>query len=733
MRPEHEHEILARAAALWGIAPEYYDIWGNRHETSDETYRAILRALGLPADPDRLAEAVLARESSAWTRVVAPTLVQDAETERHRFPVQIRASEATPAWIELRHENGTLDRYRADLSALPTVAAQEVDGALYLRKDAPLPDGLGLGYYDLSVTVDGSAPCTSRLILAPGRCWLPEDLRTAGLAISLYGVRSARNWGCGDFRDLRGIADWVAADAGASFIALNPLHAIHNRRPFNTSPYLPNSVFYRNAIYLDVEAIEDFQNSPRAQRLWNQPGTRQALAALRDSEFVEYEQVWAWKLRFLKLAFLWFLRERRSGSDRWRAFEEYCAREGALLDRFATYCALDESIHRRNPDIWIWPDWPTPYQDPASPETDAFRRRRWRSVLFYKYAQWHLERQVSAAQAYARERGLAIGLYHDLALATDTCGSDLWAHRDHFVAGCRVGSPPDDFAPQGQDWGFPPPRSDRHYETGYRLFAESIRHASAHGGALRIDHVMRFSRLYWIPDGNDATAGAYVRERFEDVLRVLALESVRNRFLVVGEDLGTVEPHVRDTLERFGVLSYRLFYFERDRDGSFIPAGRYPASALVSSTTHDLPTLAGFWSAEDIRARRDAGTIQDDASFERQLESRAKDKQHMLDALHAGNLLPEWHSRDARALPELTGEIHNAVIGFLASTPSRLLLINQEDLTKESRQQNLPGTTWQYPNWSRKMKYTVEELTTAHAARDFTEMFCNWLDRTGRR
>jgi 4-alpha-glucanotransferase len=352
--------------------------------------------------------------------------------------------------------------------------------------------------------------------------------------------------------------------------------------------------------------------------------------------------------------------------------------------------------------------------------------------LLYKYAQWQLDLQLAAAQEYTRTAGLEIGLYHDLALATDRFGSDLWAHRPYYVGGCRVGSPPDDFSPKGQDWAFPPPNSEHHRETGYRLFAESIRKNCRHGGALRIDHVMRFFRLYWIPDGSDAMHGAYVRDRYEELIRIIALESVRNRVVLVGEDLGTVEPFVRETLAKFGVLSYRLFYFEKETDGRFRAADRYPRQALVSSTTHDLPTLAGFWTHADIEARRAAGTFVDEGQYQAQVRDRMAEKQKVLEVLFRLDLLPSWFPRDAAQVPELTGELHNAVVGFLSLTPSQLMAINQEDLTKETAQQNLPGTTWQYPNWSRKMRYTVEQLTGDRQARDFTAMFRHWLERSGR-
>jgi 4-alpha-glucanotransferase len=300
------------------------------------------------------------------------------------------------------------------------------------------------------------------------------------------------------------------------------------------------------------------------------------------------------------------------------------------------------------------------------------------------------------------------------------------------VAGCRVGSPPDDFSPHGQDWAFPPPNANRHREDGYRLFAESIRKNCRHGGALRIDHVMRLFRLYWIPDGFDASHGAYVRKLSEDFLRILALESVRNQVVVVGEDLGTVEPAVRETLARFGILSYRLFYFEKNERGEFRRYDEYPRQSLVSSTTHDLATLAGFWVGADIEARRRAGMI-DEPVYQSQIESRASDKQKMLDVLSLTGLLPPGLSRSAADYPELSGELHNAIVGFLALTPSQLLAINQEDLTKELEQQNLPGTTWQYPNWGRKMRFSIEQLRSDAQARGFTAMFANWIIKSGRR
>ena len=728
-------QLLDRAASLSGIEPGYWDIWGHQHRTTVAAAQTILKALGIAAEnAGELEQSLAGLTRGEWQRLAPPSIVC-GESDELELPLNIPAEAlGEPARISVRCEDGTTVEFHVNLWELAQTAHIEMDGRTLVRKLAKVKLRLPLGYHEVSVEIDG-AKASVRYIVTPDRAWVSPQLgrggRTAGIAVSLYGVRSERNWGCGDFSDLHEIVDFAADQLQAGFVSLNPLHAIHNRRPFNTSPYLPNCTFYQNFLYLDVEAMDDFAACPRALKLRQSPAVATEIEALRASPFVEYERVSALKLSFLKRLFVQFLREKRSGCARAREFQVFLDREGDLLEKFATYCALDEHIHRQDPNAWIWTHWPAAYQDPASPETAAFRRKHWRSVMFYQYLQWQIDIQLSAAQRRARDRQLSIGLYHDLALATDSFGSDLWAHRPFYVAGCRVGSPPDDFSPLGQDWGFPPPNARRHREDGYRLFAESIRKNCRHGGALRIDHVMRLFRLFWIPNGSDASQGAYVREKSEDFVRILALESVRQQVVVVGEDLGTVEPVVRETLARFGILSYRLFYFEKNERGEFRKHEEYPRQALVSSTTHDLPTLAGFWIGADIAARRAAGTI-DEREFGQQTAHRAEEKQKMLNLLFDQNLLAPELPRLAAAYPELTGPLHNAVVGFLALTPSQLLAINQEDLTKEVSQQNLPGTTWQYPNWGRKMRFTVEQLRSDPEAIGYAAMFRNWIVKSGR-
>jgi len=735
-------EAIRRAAELYGIEAGYYDIWGRHHTTSVEEQKAILRSLGVAVETAGEAErAVEERLIAEWDALAAPVVVETVGVKDQGVPVQIPVARLGARLTVLyQWEDGGKSEQEWAVESLETIAACEMKGRVYVRKRIPLPEAARHGYHEVKLTLagDGDPAITSgtKLILAPERAYLPPALanggRLAGLAVSLYGIRSERNWGCGDLTDLKTFIDWAVEATGAEFIALNPLHAIHNRQPFNTSPYLPNCIYYRNPIYLDVERVAGFAASQRAGLELKSAETRAELEALRQAEFVEYERVWSIKKRFLLWAFLEFVKILRDGSPAAEPFRAFMTGEGERLDRYAVYCALDEWIHARNPDVWTWQDWPAACRDPDSPEVADFERRHQLRITFHKYLQWQMSLQLSEVQRHALARGMAIGLYHDLALATDRCGSDLWAYRPFYISGCRVGSPPDDFSPEGQDWSFPPPNSDHHRQTGYELFADSIRKNARAGGALRMDHVMRFFRLFWIPDGWKATDGAYVRDYHEDLLRILALESVRNRVVLIGEDLGTVQPAIREALERFGVLSYRLLYFERAEGGRFRLPNEYPRQALVSVTTHDLPTLAGFWEGVDIEARKKAGLLADEDSYKKQLAERARDKQRLLETLVELNLLPDWFPRQASAVPELTGELHNAIVGFLVSTPSMLMVLNQEDLFKQMDQQNLPGSTWQYPNWRRKMRFRLEELRANRLSRDCAGMLRNWLERSGR-
>jgi 4-alpha-glucanotransferase len=552
------------------------------------------------------------------------------------------------------------------------------------------------------------------LIACPEQAWRPEGLRTAGLAISLYGLRSERNWGSGDTTDLLNFSRWAHQSLGVSFIGLNPLHAIHNRQPFNTSPYLPVSAYFRNPLYIDVESVTEFPGCRWAVAIARY--SRTEIDALRQSEYVEYERIWRLKKLVLRLMHRQLERET---SVRRQAFDDFCRQDGAArLRSFATFCALDEAVHRERPDVWLFTDWPAEYQDPNSAAVAHFAVTHERSIRFHIYLQWVLEQQLTDVQQQLRDAGMSIGLYHDLALASDRYGFDVWYEKDAYAAGVRVGSPPDGFSPEGQDWAFPPPSPTYANETGYASFRDLIRANARSGGALRFDHVMRFFRLYWIPGQLTARQGSYVANDAAALLRMIALESVRGQFLVIGEDLGTVTPMMRELLDRFGILGYRLLIFERDGDQFRAPED-YPELAAASVTTHDLPTLKGFLTGADIEARRAAGLLPDETSYARQWAERREALQQLREVLHL----------EAVTAEPAPGELVKRVFQFLTAAKSAVFILNQEEITGEEHQQNLPGSTAEYPNWRRKMSVSLENLASL---RPLTDWMKAELRRSGR-
>jgi 4-alpha-glucanotransferase len=688
-------EALERAAGRLGIELSYTDTWGRQHDASEPTLRTTLAALGIAADSAGEIEAALARQhEESWSHALDSTLVlrEDAESVRLRIPAE-QSGESVK--LEFQWEDGSLEHHWFWLPELKELERSNAGGREFIAKRVPLPAAPRLGYHHLRVYAMKETGLETfgeaRLIVCPKRVRTLEG-RVAGVALSLYGLRSARNWGCGDFTDLRAVID-AFAPAGAAFVALNPLHAIPNRQPYNTSPYLPECSLYRNYLYLDVERVPGYAASDAPYA---------AIAAVRAAEFVEYERVAQIKLAALRAAFQRFL-----DAGRTEAFMEYATTEAQRLEDFAVYCALWEELHGADPEVWLWTQWPEPYRDPRSAAVAAWAAGHRKEVVFYKFLQWQIDCQLAETQAHALACGMKIGLYHDLALATDRFGADLWANREFYQDGSRVGAPPDELAPSGQDWGFPPPNRRAHRDNGYALFAQSIRNNARHGGALRIDHVMRFFRLFWIPDELTAADGLYVRDYADDLLGVLALESVRGNFIVIGEDLGTVAGEVRQRLGELGILGYRVLWFERNGDGSFRLPQEYPEFAAVSTTTHDLPTLQGFPLGRDIEARLAAGLI-DEEAYQAQWASRRQDVAALEEALNRAN----------SALDPLN---------FVMQTPCSITIVNSEDLTGETEQQNLPASTWHYPNWRRKMRIAVEDL--GPVAADLRQR----IERSGRR
>ncbi len=701
------HPALAALCEWAGLAPEYGDFWGHTHQVPLRALRELLRAMGLAAGTEAEARATLERLRAERDAEVLP-------------PVAV-VRQGEPASVTVRLPSPQLRRRHTWSIACEN--GERVDGVLGGDAAASswrieLPAGLRLGYHLLTLrrADPGAADIARcRLIVCPQRCYQPVALRHGervwGPAVQLYALRSGRNWGMGDFSDLKRLMELFAAQ-GASFVGLNPLHALFPHEPGRASPYSPSSRNALNVMYLDVEAIPDFAECRPAREIVGRVEFQQRLQALREAEFVDYDGVAELKFEILEMLFEHF-RLHHLGADtrRARAFRGFQRARGQELRRLALFDALQRHFHAQDAGIWGWSLWPEAYRDIHSPEVAAFAREHEARVEFFEYLQWQAELQLQAVHARGESLGMAVGLYRDLAVGVNEGGAETWAQTSLYARGAHAGAPSEEYNPSGQDWGLPPLIPMQLRRTAYASFIETLRANMRFAGALRIDHVMALMRLFWVVPSLGASAGAYVCYPLEDLVGVLALESHRQRCMVIGEDLGNVPDRMREAMAEHQLMSYRPLLFERLADGSFKPPGQWVSHALAVVSTHDLPTLRGFWDGVDIDLRARLGLYPNEDIRVRQVVGRAQERAQLLLALEQEGLMPEGASVHPGAMPEITQAFTDAVHAFLGRTPSQLLGVQLEDITQQPIQVNVPGTSEsQFPNWRRKLLVDLDAL-----------------------
>ena len=730
MYEQSETDLLRMLADRAGVAADYYDIAGTQHVTTDETRRAILAAMNLRvANREELAAELEAWDHRWWLRGCEPVHVmrrgRPAGTWSLCMPCE-RSDEADVSvkWI-IAAEEGDLRCERLEGPGLTVEETCTIQGRRFVRIALAFPEDLPLGYYSLTASLKGgrtNTEATSRLIVAPERCYIPDQLQQGvrwwGVALQLYSLRSDHNWGIGDFRDLGTVIDGVGRQGGAAVIGLNPLHALKNTKPYHISPYSPTSRLFLNDLYVDITQVPESGTDAEVLARLADSSFRARIDAVRHSELVDYDAVQSLKREVLELCYRAFIRDNFDGvepelhptTDRGRTFQHFTEQEGESLARYALFQALEESCQSAQSPPIVWGDWPGPYRTPTSPEVGEFRRHHMHRVRFFQYLQWLAAEQLRLLVKQTHDVGMPIGLYHDFALGSDRYGADGWLNQELLAFNADCGAPPDAFAPQGQNWGFSPLDPLRLRANGYRYFSTLLRNNLRYGGAIRIDHVMALFRLFWIPRGLPPAMGTYVYYRDDELLAILALESVRAKALVIGEDLGTVPDWVRERLGLAGVLSYRVFYFEREQWGGWKSPAQYPAQALAVATTHDLPTLAGYWDGVDIDTRSTLGLFPSDDARQAMWAERQGEKSRILAALKAEGLLPAWVSEDPAYTPTMTPELVDGIHQYLARSPAWMVLANVEDIIGTRLQTNLPGTVDQHPNWCRKLAVSVEEL-----------------------
>lgn len=710
--------MLDQLCAIYGIVPHYHDIWGNLHHTSDAAKRALLKAMGLAVNnEEELLDSLHAHHRCIWRRPLQPVQVVREQELPFRIAITLPAGQENQnfSWC-LRREFGEEDRGEFVPVELDEAERTQIDGQDYVRRMFVLNCSVELGYHKFSIArIDDSEHTVGMsLIVAPTTCYVPPALqdggRLWGFAAQLYGIRSRRNWGMGDLSDLYSMFNFCA-EKGADTVLLNPLHALFPEAPEHASPYSPSSRAYFNTLYLDVEGVSEFPECAEAKSLVQSPEFQERLRALRATDQVDYQEVARLKRKVLERLYLHFRdKHLECNTEPASCFRAFQAEHGESLRKLALFEALQEHFHGQDESVWGWPVWPEAYRDQHAPEVAGFCATHLERVEFFEYLQWQVFQQMAAAGERSRELELGVGVMLDLAIGVAEGGASTWTRPELHALSASAGAPPDDFNLHGQDWGLPPWIPHKLTEAAYEPFIELLRANMRDAGALRIDHVMGLRRMFWVARGLSAEEGAYVLYPFDDLLGILALESHRNRCLVVGEDLGTVPDEVRQALEPMNVLSTRLFYFERWDDGSMKPPHAYPANALAAVTTHDLPTLLGYWRGLDIELRTRLNLYPSEEMRLRQAHSRTGDRQQMLASLEGEGLLPPGVGSSEEGVPEMTPELAAAIYAYIARTPSRLVLVQMEDALGVAEPPNVPGTTDPvYPCWRLKVPLDLED------------------------
>jgi 4-alpha-glucanotransferase len=570
---------------------------------------------------------------------------------------------------------------------------------------------LPLGYHTLKVALDTGLAGESRLIVAPTVSFEPQAMhrgeRVWGIAVQLYSLRSSRNWGMGDFRDLRELVK-RAAPLGCGIVGLNPLHALMPANPAHISPYSPSSREFLNVLYIAVEDAPEFASCAAARQLVESKEFQENLAALRAAHVVDYVQVAAAKFAVLPLLYEEFRSQHLAlDTPRAQAFKQYAQERGEPLQRHAIFDALDAHWRLQGPQYWGWPTWPEEYRDPSSLAVNRFARERAQEVEYFVYLQWLAEEQLTHSQRLARELGMPIGLYGDVAVGANPGGSETWSNRHLYLQNASVGAPPDALALKGQDWGIPPQHPEELKAQRYEPFIVMIRNNMRPVAALRLDHAMTLFRLWWVPRGMTSAQGAYVHYPLADLSAILALESHRNECVVIGEDLGTVPEEVRLAMERYRIYHYKVLLFERENSGRFKSPHEYVPHALATVTTHDLPTLRGWWEGHDIELRDRLDLYPSEAIKEEVHNGRIHERLAMMQALNEQRL---WYWQPQEPLPEYSPAFARAIHAYLGLSNSHIAMLQIEDLIGMTDAVNVPGTDQEHANWQRKVTLDTGDI-----------------------
>ncbi len=680
--------LLDTLAERLGVSDGYHALNGDYIKADAVSKRAALRGFGIDTEDEGKVAAQLDALKKIAARVIPKTIVR-------RQSENISLAPKTPSG---RPEQEIT--WRLLLETGDTVSGKaSSEGYIEIK------NGLPLGYHQLELQLPADFIVSSNLIIAPDSA-KATDQKLCGITLPLYGLRSARNWGVGDYEDLALIAENAAAE-GLDFVGINPVHALFPKKSTLYSPYSPSSRRYFNVMHIAPDMVPELNKSRIGKVVLREIFTSQEYSHARGAALVDYELVYRLKWRALHTAFQ-VMENHKPSNARKKAFLKFIEKEGESLQRHALFEAIAEFLVTENEPLYDWTKWPQDLQDPNTQASRSFAEKHASSLRFYTFLQWLAAEQLAQAQQRAKAAGMKVGLYLDVAVGMVPGGAETWGNKDEVATNVSLGAPGDAANPDGQKWNLAPLNPEALKQTGFKLFRETLGATMANAGMVRIDHILGVNRSFWAPLSLNH-AGAYVSYPSAELLAIIALESARHDCCVVGENLGIVPSGFNELLHSYGLLGCTLLPFARTQDGAFLKAHEYQNMQLASLGNHDFPTIRGYWEGADIEVQQKLGIGAGKQKIARDLYLRDRDREAILQLLGSENMLP-----DSIKLSDLSQQfspaLNEALHRFIARTSTCAVALQLEDLLGLREQSNLPGTTNEYPNWRRKIDVPLEQI-----------------------
>jgi len=713
--------LIEQLAKLVGFHSGYIGAFGDQVIIKASARNALLTAMGFELDDESLSTAIARLNQSQWINALPAVHIAKHEEHAHTIIVSLPNVGNQKLTWKIIPEVGSDIVGVINVDELNIIDEVQIGESLYCQYLMPLPK-LKQGYHQLHID-SGNRQATCSLIFAPKLCFSPQQAsvnKVWGYTAQLYSLRSSSNWGIGDFSDLFKLVE-ESAEQQAATIGLNPLHPLFQVNPAHRSPYSPSSRRFLNPLYIDVNKVANFSLCDAVQNKVNDKTFQQNIANANASKLVDYPSVAKLKFEILEMLFDDFVNNKDLVYQKSSAeFNEFKQIHGDDLYRFATFDALYEHFNSKDKNAYSWSDWPKSFQNPSSDDVLKFQHNHAIRIEYFCFLQWIAHQQLSAVTQCAIDKEMAIGLYLDLAVGCDGSGVDVWSDQELYVAGASIGAPPDGMNPLGQNWGLTPMNPVALKNKGYQPLVKALRSNMQYAGALRIDHILGLMRQYWVAPNMSANEGVYISFPFDDILRIIALESQRNQCIVIGEDLGNVPDGFSETIQNAGLLSFKVMFFERWQSGLFKRPENFPTQSIVTIATHDTATLSGWWQGRDLEWRQQLNLYPNEEAGHADRSARTGERKNLIAALDDLQVIDM--SKVPPQTPALMNtELSNAVQKFLATSPSHIQLIPLEDALEIPEQVNIPGTIEQHPNWLQKLPVLLENFWQITSVREIAQ------------